>query len=75
MISIEQQANAKREIPCVKSESGVRRIEAPDCAARAERRVEAQIRRERGHEHCAERRGAAVEADAWRERAGAGWRT
>jgi integrase len=30
LISIEQQANAKREIARVKSESGIRRIEAPD---------------------------------------------
>jgi hypothetical protein len=35
-----------------------------------ERRVEAQMRRERDNEHSAERRAAARDADAWRDR---GW--
>jgi hypothetical protein len=39
-------------------------------AARAERRVEAQMRRERDNEHSAERRAARTEAEAWRDR---GW--
>jgi hypothetical protein len=36
-------------------------------AARAERRVEAAIRRERDSEWTADRRAAALEAEAWRE--------
>jgi len=39
-------------------------------AARMERRVEAQMRRERDNEHSAERRAAAREAEVWRERGG-----
>ena len=39
-------------------------------AARSERMVEAQMRRERDNEHSAERRAARREADAWRDR---GW--
>jgi hypothetical protein len=36
-------------------------------AARAERRAEAQMRRERDNEHSAERRAARAEAEAWRD--------
>jgi hypothetical protein len=43
-------------------------------AARAERRVEAQMRRERDNEHTPERRAAATQAEAWRDRAGGAWR-
>jgi len=43
-------------------------------AARMERRVEAQMRRERDNEHSAERRAAARDADAWRERSWGGTR-
>lgn len=39
-------------------------------AARAERRAEEQMRRERDNEHSAERRAARVEAEAWRSRDG-----
>jgi hypothetical protein len=41
---------------------------AERAAARAERRVEAQMRRERDNEHSAERRAAALEAEANRSR-------
>ena len=41
-------------------------------AARAERRAEEQLRRERDSEHTAERRRARVEAEAWRDRSGYG---
>jgi hypothetical protein len=44
-------------------------------AARAERRVEARMRRERDNEHSAERRAASLQAEAWRERRGRTWRT
>lgn len=44
-------------------------------AARAERRAEARMRRERDNEHSAERRAAAAKAEAWRERGGGAWRT
>jgi hypothetical protein len=44
-------------------------------AARAERRVEAHMRSQRDNEHSAERRAAAVQAEAWRERGGGAWRT
>jgi hypothetical protein len=43
-------------------------------AARAERMVEARMRRERDNEHSAERRAAAQQAEAWRERNGGAWR-
>jgi hypothetical protein len=39
-------------------------------AARAELRVEAEMRKERDNPESAERRAAALEAEAWRER---GW--
>ena len=48
---------------------------AERAAARAERRVEAQMRRERDNEHSAERRAAAAQAESWRERGGGAWRT
>jgi hypothetical protein len=41
-------------------------------AARAERAAEARMRLERDNEHSAERRAAALEAEAWRTRH-AGW--
>src|SRR4051794_15720298 len=41
-------------------------------AARAERRVEAQMRRERDNRYSTERRAARRDADAWRDRAGWG---
>jgi hypothetical protein len=41
-------------------------------AARAERRVEAQMRLERDNPYSAERRNARRDADAWRDRAGWG---
>ena len=41
-------------------------------AARAERRVEAQMRRERDNPHSAERRAARRQAEAWRDRSGWG---
>jgi hypothetical protein len=44
-------------------------------AARSEQQVEARMRRERDNPHSAERRAAAVEAEAWRERGGGAWRT
>jgi hypothetical protein len=37
-------------------------------AARAERRAEERMRRERDNEHSPERRRARVEAEAWRDR-------
>jgi hypothetical protein len=43
-------------------------------AARAERRSEAQMRRERDNQHSAERRAAVTQAEAWRDRAGGAWR-
>ena len=43
-------------------------------AARAERRVDARMRRERDNEHTPERRAAATLAEAWRDRAGGAWR-
>jgi hypothetical protein len=47
------------------------RLPAPErAAARSERQVEAQMRRERDNEHSAERRAARAEAEAWRDR---GW--
>jgi hypothetical protein len=42
-------------------------------AARAERQVEARMRKERDNEHSAERRAAALQAEAWRTRHGEGW--
>jgi hypothetical protein len=45
---------------------------AERAAARAERRVEAQMRRERDNEHSAARRAAGTQADAWRDRSGWG---
>jgi hypothetical protein len=45
---------------------------AERAAARAERRAEAQMRRERDNEHSAERRAARVQAQAWRDRSGYG---
>jgi hypothetical protein len=39
-------------------------------AARAERRAEERMRRERDNEHSAERRAARVQAEAWRSRDG-----
>ena len=41
-------------------------------AARAERRAEERMRRERDNEHSAERRRARVDAEAWRDRSGYG---
>jgi hypothetical protein len=42
-------------------------------AARAERRAEERMRRERDNEYSAERRAARVQAEAWRSRDG--WHT
>jgi hypothetical protein len=42
-------------------------------AARAERRAEEQMRRERDNPHSAERRADRAQADAWRARGGWGW--
>jgi hypothetical protein len=42
-------------------------------AARAERRVEAQMRLERDNQHSPERRAAAKQAEAWRDHAGGVW--
>jgi hypothetical protein len=41
-------------------------------AARAERRAEERMRRERDNEHSAERRRARAEAEAWRDRSVSG---
>jgi hypothetical protein len=41
---------------------------AERAAARAERRAEDRMRRERDNEHSADRRRARVEAEAWRDR-------
>ena len=41
-------------------------------AARAERRVEAQMRRERDNPYSAERRAAHRQAEEWRDRSGWG---
>jgi hypothetical protein len=41
-------------------------------AARAERRAEERMRRERDNEHSAERRRARVEAESWRDRSVSG---
>jgi hypothetical protein len=43
-------------------------------AARAELRAEAQMRRQRDNPVSAERRAAALEAEAWRERGSSGGR-
>ena len=43
-------------------------------AARAERRAEEQMRRERDNQHSAERRAARVDAEEWRSRSGYGGR-
>jgi hypothetical protein len=43
-------------------------------AARAERRAEERMRRERDNPHSAERRAASVDAQAWRDRSGYGGR-
>jgi hypothetical protein len=45
---------------------------ADRAAARAERRAEERMRRERDNLHSAERRAAAVEAERWRDRS-RGW--
>ena len=45
---------------------------AERAAARAERRAEERMRRERDNEHSAERRRARVDAEAWRDRSGYG---
>jgi hypothetical protein len=42
-------------------------------AARAERQVEARMRLERDNEHSPERRAAALQAEAWRDRSGGVW--